>query len=106
MNSIEEFIFVTSSDSLLEGEPIDAVVNGEILVFTRVDGKVYAVNGICTHAYAELIEGDVDGYHLHCPLHFACFDMRDGSVLEGPTNVALKTYDVQELDGGIWVKFD
>ena len=100
------YVFVANSDSLEEGEPLDLVIEGEILVFTRVEGKVYAVDGICTHSYAELIEGGVDGYHLHCPLHFACFDMRNGSVVEGPTEVPLKTYDVQELDGGIWVKFN
>ncbi|VEF49550.1 Rieske (2Fe-2S) domain-containing protein [Bacillus freudenreichii] len=104
MESVENYVYLMSSDSLIDDEPVETVLEGNILVVARVDGKVYAVDGICTHAYAELIDGGLDGHCLTCPLHFACFDIRDGSVMEGPTDVALKTYEVKEEDGNILIK--
>lgn len=103
MEGVKEFMFALNSDALVEDEPQEVVVNGNIILLTRIDGKVYAVDGICTHGYAELVDGDLDGHCLTCPLHFACFDVRDGKVLEGPADIPLKTYDVEEKDGGIWV---
>lgn len=92
------------SSELIEGEPVELVIDGNIIIVARVEGKVYAVDGICTHAYAELIDGGLDDHCLVCPLHFACFDIRDGSVLEGPTDVPLKTYNVVEKDGKVWIE--
>ncbi len=104
MMGVENYLYLMSSDSLIDDDPVETVLEGNILIVARVDGKVYAVDGICTHAYAELIDGGLDGHCLTCPLHFACFDIRDGSVTEGPTDVALKTYDVKEENGNIWIK--
>lgn len=104
MGSTKNYEYLMSIDSLVDEEPVETVLDGNIIIVARVDGKIYAVDGICTHAYAELIDGGLDGHCLTCPLHFACFDIRDGSVLEGPTDVALKTYDVKVEDGEIWVR--
>lgn len=103
MEGVKQSVFVLNSEELIEGEPQDVVVNGNIVLIARVDGELYAVEGICTHAYAELIDGDLDEHCLVCPLHFACFDIRNGEVLEGPANMPLKTYEVEERDGKIWV---
>jgi len=99
-----QFTFVTSSDSLNEGEMIEVSIGKETLVVGRVNGTVFAVEGICTHAYAELVDGELEDDCLYCPLHFACFDVWDGSVLEGPADEPLPVYSVIEREGSIWVK--
>jgi nitrite reductase/ring-hydroxylating ferredoxin subunit len=98
-----KYVYVMDSDALQE-DPVETVVENHIIIVARVDGELYAVDGICSHAYAELIDGGLDGHCLTCPLHFACFDIRDGSVIEGPTDVPLKTYKAKEEDGGIWIQ--
>lgn len=103
MECVKKFTFALNSDALTEDEPQEVVIDGEIILLTRVDEKAYAVEAICTHAYAELVDGDLDDHCITCPLHFASFDVRDGSVLEGPADTALKTHEVEERDGSIWV---
>jgi nitrite reductase/ring-hydroxylating ferredoxin subunit len=45
-----------------------------------VEGKVYAMNAVCSHKGAPLEEGTLMGYDLKCPWHFALFDVRNGKV--------------------------
>ncbi|TCP22674.1 3-phenylpropionate/trans-cinnamate dioxygenase ferredoxin subunit/anthranilate 1,2-dioxygenase ferredoxin subunit [Scopulibacillus darangshiensis] len=99
-----KYTFVATSDSVEEGEMIEVTVGKETLVVARVHGSVHAVDGICSHAYSELVDGELEDHCLYCPLHFACFDIRDGSVVEGPADEPLSVYSVIELDGFIWVK--
>ncbi|CEI83060.1 ferredoxin [Oceanobacillus oncorhynchi subsp. incaldanensis] len=99
-----KYTFAAASDSVKEGEMIDIFLGKETVVLARVDGSVYAVDGICSHAYSEMVDGELEDHCLYCPLHFACFDIRDGSVLEGPAVTPLSVYDVMEQDGSIWIK--
>lgn len=99
-----KLVFLGISDDFIEEESVEVVVENKVILATRVEGKVYAVDGICTHQYAELAEGDTEEHLIYCPLHFACFDMRTGKALEGPTDIPLGTYEVKEVDGSVWVK--
>ncbi|SFD89643.1 3-phenylpropionate/trans-cinnamate dioxygenase ferredoxin subunit [Lentibacillus persicus] len=97
------YIYVCSSSELEEDDLFECEIGTETVVVGRGEGNVYAVQGICSHAYAELADGELDGTCLTCPLHFACFDIRDGSVLEGPADTPLQVYKAIEADGSIWV---
>lgn len=50
---------------------------------------------VCTHAYALLSDGWLDGYEIECPLHGARFDVRTGAALTSPAETALATYPVR-----------
>jgi len=99
-----QYTFAATSNSVGEGEMIEVNIGKETLVIARVEGTLHAVDGICTHAYSELADGELEDHCLLCPLHFAGFDIRDGSVLEGPADTPLFVYTVVEGDGSIWVK--
>ncbi|RYG73142.1 non-heme iron oxygenase ferredoxin subunit [Lentibacillus lipolyticus] len=101
--SKSSYIYVCSSSELEENDLTECETETKTIVVGRSEGKVYAVDGICSHEYSELIDGELEDSCLICPLHFACFDIRDGSVLEGPAEDPLQTYDVIEKDGSIWV---
>lgn len=77
----------------------------EVLVCHTRDG-VYAVDNICTHAFARLNEGRLRGHKLMCPLHGAVFDVRDGAVLKGPATEALPVHHVRIDAGRIEVALD
>lgn len=98
------FIFIGDSSIVCEGDMIEVTVGKSDVLLARVDGVVYAVDGICSHAYAKLVEGELDDYCVTCPLHFACFDIRDGEVLEGPADKSLPIFKVVEKDQQIWLK--
>ncbi|SFB01313.1 3-phenylpropionate/trans-cinnamate dioxygenase ferredoxin subunit [Lentibacillus halodurans] len=100
------YIYACSSSELEEGDLIECEAGKDIIVVGRGEGKVYAIDGICTHEHSELVGGELDGNCLTCPLHFACFDIRDGSVLEGPADTPLQVYEAIEADGAVWVRYE
>ena len=67
----------------------------------RVDGRLYALEDECSHAETALSEGALDGYLLTCPLHFAEFDVRDGSHTGPPAFTGVRTFEVDEGPAGV-----
>src|SRR5580692_2696528 len=68
---------------------------GREIVVCRTKEGVFALDNICTHAYARLNEGRLRGTRLICPLHGASFDVRDGRVLGAPATRPLATHPVR-----------
>jgi nitrite reductase/ring-hydroxylating ferredoxin subunit len=59
-------------------------LGGAQAALANCDGTLYAVGRRCGHMNAPLDQGSLCGHVLTCPLHFAQFDVRDGSVLAYP----------------------
>lgn len=79
--------------------------NGTALCVGRHEGVVFAVKDSCPHAEFPLSEGTLYANgELECCWHGARFDCRTGAVLRGPAEEALVRYEVEERDGGIWVR--
>ncbi len=87
-----------------EGEVSAFRLNGENLAVYRVDGAFYITDNICTHEWAELSDGLLEGCVIECPFHHARFDIRTGAVVAGPAEQALKCYAVRERDGFIEIR--
>lgn len=92
---------------LPEGElrPTSVEGVGDLLV-TRLGNRLLAFSEQCPHASASLAEGIVDGFRVICPLHFAEFDMRDGTAHRAPAGCPkLQTFSVTMEDGKafLWV---
>ena len=64
-----------------------------------IGGEVHAIDDVCTHAFALLSQGFVEGGTIECPLHQACFDIATGRRLSGPAPADLRSYPVR-IDGG------
>lgn len=77
---------------LKEGDVLGVTVGGRQIALYDVDGEVFATDNVCTHAYAHLSDGWLDGSEIECPLHAARFDVKTGKVLSPPAIEALKTY--------------
>ena len=91
---------------LTEGEVLGIEVAGHSIALYAVDAEIFATDNICTHAYACLSDGWLDGEVIECPLHAARFDIRTGKVLDPPATEDLKTYPVRVVDDVIQVKLD
>ena len=104
--SEEQFQKVANKDDLKEGEMLKVEANGKQIVLSMVEGKVYAVDEICTHKGGPLDEGELNGYDLKCPWHYAVFDVRNGKVSDATvwaTNLNSYTIKVDETNGDILV---
>lgn len=96
---------VAALADLTPGEPRGARYGETEIVLARHDGEVFALAGICPHAYALMCDGFMNGPEIECPLHAAAFDIRTGACLAGPDGTAgLATYDVKVEAGEIWVR--
>ncbi len=81
-------------DSLVEGKPVQVDVEGVKVCVARVGDEVFAISDICSHAEANLSEGEYKGYVIECWLHGAEFDLRTGEAITLPAVVPVKTYKV------------
>ena len=91
---------------LAEGEAIGVEVAGRQIALYDCDGALYATDNICTHAYARLSDGWLDGTAIECPLHAARFDVGTGKVFAPPATEDLKIYPVRVKDGDIEIGLD
>ncbi|HEU0157160.1 MAG TPA: non-heme iron oxygenase ferredoxin subunit [Stellaceae bacterium] len=89
------WVRVAGRGELAAGEVIGVEVGGHSIAIYDCDGALFATDNICTHAYACLSDGWLDGATIECPLHAARFDVRTGKVLDPPATEDLKTYPVR-----------
>jgi 3-phenylpropionate/trans-cinnamate dioxygenase ferredoxin subunit len=70
----------------------------------RVEDKVYASDGLCTHEKVHLCDGLVMEHVIECPKHNGRFDIRDGRALGAPVCVNLKTYPTKIEGGSVFLQ--
>jgi nitrite reductase/ring-hydroxylating ferredoxin subunit len=78
-----------------EGTMKAQTVEGREIVVCRSKDGIYALDNICSHAYARLNEGRLRGTRLICPMHGASFDIRDGRALGPPAVQPLPTHPLR-----------
>ena len=91
---------------LAEGEVLGVEVAGRSIALYATDAGTFATDNICTHAYARLSDGWLDGEVIECPLHAARFDIRSGKVLDPPATEDLKTYPVRVVGSEVQIKLE
>ncbi|MGH7658370.1 MAG: FAD-dependent oxidoreductase, partial [Gemmatimonadales bacterium] len=82
------------SADLQTGVPIEGHVGTDPVLVVRQGGKVFALDGRCTHYGAPLAGGLVAGETIRCPWHHACFSLRTGGVLDSPAFNSLGLWNV------------
>ena len=77
-------IVVGKASDVQEGKMVHITAGGKEIVITKLDGNYYAMDNICTHAGAELHEGELNNSELTCPWHGAKWDIKTGSLISFP----------------------
>ncbi|VWB23231.1 non-heme iron oxygenase ferredoxin subunit [Burkholderia lata] len=77
---------------------------GHTYAIYRIDGEVYASDGLCTHEHVHLADGLVIDHVIECPKHNGRFDVRDGRPLSAPACEKLRTYRAKIEDGRILIE--
>jgi nitrite reductase/ring-hydroxylating ferredoxin subunit len=93
--SDDSYIRVAKLAAVAPGAVIRVEVAGRAIALYNLDGTLYATDEICSHAYASLAEGLVDGETIECPLHGATFSIKTGEALTPPAVEPLATYAVR-----------
>ena len=88
-----------SVTALADGVMLLGHANGEAVLIVRRGNEVLALGAVCSHYSGPLAEGLLEGDHVHCPWHHACFNLRTGEALRAPALNPVATWRV-ELRGG------
>lgn len=78
--------------------PAGVTVDGLEIALHRVGDEVYATSNICSHAFALLSDGEIEGFEVFCPLHGGGFDVRTGEAKSPPCVEKINVYRVR-LEG-------
>jgi 3-phenylpropionate/trans-cinnamate dioxygenase ferredoxin subunit len=89
-----------------EDAPITVKVGEREIGIYAVNGKHYALEDVCPHAYALLSQGFVDGEEIECPLHGAKFHIPTGKCTKEPGGRDLACYAVKLEGDRLYVKVD
>jgi len=82
-----------------EGKIRRRFVNGREIAVVLWGGRFYAFSNRCPHADFQMHFGFVEDDKLHCPIHYAEFELATGKAVFGPAGVSdIETFAV-EADG-------
>jgi nitrite reductase/ring-hydroxylating ferredoxin subunit len=87
---------------LSEGEPLGVKLGEQCVALYKVNEEIFATDNVCSHAFAFLSDGFLDGYVIECPLHGAMFDVRNGKC-RSATYEDIRAFEVDVRDGEIYV---
>ena len=84
---------------------VNQIKNGEMksvkvdddnkILLTKVENKIFAIGANCTHYGAPLEDGVLFEDKIICPWHHACFNAKNGDLLEPPALNSLPNYSVK-----------
>jgi nitrite reductase/ring-hydroxylating ferredoxin subunit len=97
------FVKVAKTDDILPGKAKAATVGGKELAIFNVEGKLYAIDGVCPHKGGPLAEGFVEFPGVTCPWHGAIFNLETGAGLAGPCGSGVCSYQTRVTDGDVEV---
>ncbi len=86
-----------SIDELPPGGCLEVTIQDHVVALFNVEGRVYAMDGVCPHAGGPLGKGDLQGDVITCPWHGWQFDVTTGAHCLSPT-IQHPCYPVQ-LEG-------
>jgi nitrite reductase/ring-hydroxylating ferredoxin subunit len=95
---------VATLSTLAEGEMRAVAVGDKPIALYNVEGEIHATDNVCTHAFALLTDGWLDGDVIECPLHAGRFEVKTGKGLGPPIPCDIKTYPVRVVGDEIQVE--
>ena len=99
MSGATNWVRAAAAKDIPPGEMLAVAAAGrKLAVFHLDDGSWHAIDNICTHAYAMLTDGWLDGDTIECPLHAGRFDVCTGKAMGAPAEEDLAAYPVR-IDG-------
>jgi ferredoxin-NADP reductase/nitrite reductase/ring-hydroxylating ferredoxin subunit len=100
---------VANKKDLQEGNLLKVEPEGKPIVLSLVNGKVYAMDAVCSHEGGPLEEGTLEGYNLTCHWHYAIFNVRNAKVSDQTvwaTDLVSYPVNVEEATGDILINLD
>lgn len=85
-------------------QPVRRTVAGVDLVLYRIGSTVRALSATCAHLGGPLDQGGVEDECVTCPWHGSTYDLRDGSVVRGPSTHPQPAYETRVVGRTVQVR--
>lgn len=85
------------------GRPFE--INGVQLALFRINDEYFVTSNVCTHQFALMTDGYLDGCYIECPMHQGRFHIPTGEAQGPPVSKPLKTYETRVEGNDILVSF-
>lgn len=92
--------------NIAAGQCKGVVVGEQNIAVFNIDGRFHATSNVCTHQFALLSEGYVDGDVIECPLHQGRFSILTGEAEGDPVTQPIKVYPVRVEAGEVYVDLE
>jgi nitrite reductase/ring-hydroxylating ferredoxin subunit/uncharacterized membrane protein len=99
-----DFVPVLAEASLPPDTPTKADARGVAVVLVKQGNHLYGLDDTCVHAGCSLAAGRLEGRSIICPCHGSQFDLRHGSVINGPATMPEPHYAVRVHNGMVEVR--
>ena len=100
-----KWVELASEDEFKQIDRKEVFHDGRLdLLIVKTEEGYFTVENTCSHEYAPLSGGLLEGCEIECPLHGARFDVRTGKPLTPPANRSIRRFDTKVEDGKVWVK--
>ena len=98
-----KWIQVAKANDVPLNTGLSVEAEGKSIALYKVDGKVYAIDGICPHAGGPLAEGNLNGCLAMCPWHGWEFNVKTGLSDFNP-DTSTKTFPVKVENDEVFVQ--
>ena len=97
------FIKVAQVSELKTGEMMAVTIGDDQVLLANIEGNFHAIDDVCSHAYACLSDGDINGEEVECPLHGGSFNAMTGMPMNPPADKPLSVFQVKVEGDDIFV---
>jgi nitrite reductase/ring-hydroxylating ferredoxin subunit len=90
-------------DDFEEGYKKVVTLDWKSVLVVKTDGKVYALEGRCSHMGISLDRGTIIDGSIRCPAHGAVFDLATGKRLQNLQAKDIKSYPVTQEGDELYI---
>lgn len=91
----QEWSRATEISALGDGQPARVIVGDTPILLVKTGESIHAIHDRCSHRGCSLSEGELEGTDIVCGCHSSRFDLRTGSVLNGPATAPQPAFEVR-----------
>jgi len=98
-----EFVRVCAISDVPEEGAISVVVDDLPIAVARSQGRLYAIEDVCSHENVALSEGEVEDGTIECWLQGSRFDLASGRAIGPPATRPVPVYPVKVEHDDVYV---
>jgi nitrite reductase/ring-hydroxylating ferredoxin subunit len=98
-------VLVGRKSDVREGKTVSVTAGGREILIANIHGRYVATGNTCTHAGAELHEGQLHDKIITCPWHGAKWDLTTGELIWFPQKLqSIGSYKIFVEDDTLFVE--